>query len=119
MPSPGPQATQAVSHRHAPPLDDSGSAASQAVADARETSPGDDLFHGPEVHPKSVTPGTPPETTVGDHHPRPGGPLKRYKPDWVSSIDHVTGRARWLRTPEPSAVQPEEQQAPPSRVAWR
>lgn len=42
--------------------------------------PGNDPFHRPEVHPKSVTPRTPPEITVGDHHPRPGGPSRDTSP---------------------------------------
>ena len=32
--------------------------------------PADDLFHGPEAHPDTAPAGTPPEITVGDHHPK-------------------------------------------------
>ena len=43
---------------------------------ARERDPGDDLFHGPEAQPKSVTARVPPETTLCGHHSRWNGYLQ-------------------------------------------
>ena len=52
---------------------------------ARETDPGDDLFHEPETHPKTATAGAPPEVTVRDPPPITGRPSSH-----TSQITHTS-----------------------------
>ena len=60
---------------------------------ARRRTPVSDLFHEPEAHPKTAAAGAPPEVTVRDHHPSPGG-HKVIQPLWEAPSGWKI--ARWV-----------------------